>query len=226
MNDELNYYVDLRADFKRPESIEEPTGGELAGILAAGLPAYGITVNKNKGVDSCHYVACVAGSSIIELMVSTQIFDETEERWDILPNASDTVPVSDYRTLLMAVDSVLRNCDRISDIRWFPQFETPEYLALMPSSPGPIRDANLKDCVHPLIHCYWSLNRVNNAITHPIAVISYFLFVCVLFALTPDVAAPIASVTFFTALALMTVVPFMLSLFVDREAKRISASGG
>ncbi len=232
MNEELHYYVDLRADFKRPESIDEPTGAELAAIIGDGLPKHGVTVCKNEGVDFAHYVECVAGSSRIELMVGAEVLSEEDNRWYIQPCAKRTffgcqaVSNSDYRMLLLAVDAILRECQRVSDIRWFPTFETPEYLALMPYANGPIRDPDYAHHLHPLIWFDWQLNRITNLIVRPLGIISFFLLSCVLVVALPAVGPVVITVLFFSALALMTVVPFVLSILVDRAAKRKSESGG
>ncbi len=232
MNDTLNYYVDLKADFNRVESLEKPSGEELANIIATGLPSHGITIRKIEGVDFCHYIECDVGSSTIELMVGEQLLDETKSRWDIQPCAKrsifgrDRVPDENYRLLLSAVDTMLRECDRISDIRWFPGFETPEYLALMPYSAGPIRDPDYEKRLHPLTRLDWLLNRAANLTWGPIGIISFVILACVLGVLMPKTFVPVITVLFFAILALGTIIPFVLSVLMRREAKRITATGG
>jgi len=231
MNEDLHFYVDLRGDFRRPESIEEPSGDELAAILANGLPEHGVAVLKNEGIDFSHYLDCDVDGCTVELMVGAEVLDGTNNRWYIQPYAKrnffgrETVPAAAYRKLLIAVDAVLHSSPRISDIRWFPSFDTPEYLALMPAASTPIRADDYADNLHPLIRTYWSLNTFTNACVHPVSLILFFVFASFGSFLFPGIAPMIASVVFFAALAMMTVVPFMLSIFVNREAKR-SASGG
>ena len=84
-NEALHYYVDVRADFPRPASIAEPTGAELAAILADGLPKHGVQATKSECVDFAHYVECSMGASAIELMVGAEYLDETDNRWYIQP---------------------------------------------------------------------------------------------------------------------------------------------
>ncbi|MBB3210535.1 hypothetical protein FHS27_006382 [Rhodopirellula rubra] len=231
MNEELHYYVDLCGDLRRPESIEEPSGDELAAILADGLPKHGVAVLKNEGVDFSHYLDCDVDGSTVELMVGAEVLDDTNNRWYIQPCAKrnffgrETVPDATYRTVLLAVDAVIRSSPRISDVRWFPCFDTPEYLTLMPGANSPIRAPDYADNAHPLIRAYWNLNAITNICLHPVFMVSFFLLTIVLVGTFPNVGPAIITVLFFSILALMTVVPFVLSIFVGRAAKR-SASGG
>jgi hypothetical protein len=43
----------------------------------------------------------------------------------------------------LSIDKVLKGSNRISDVRWFPSFETPDYLSLMRPSNGPLREPQL-----------------------------------------------------------------------------------
>ena len=231
MNEDLHYYVDLCGDFRRPESIDEPSGDELAAILADGLPEHGVTVLKNEGIDFSYYLDCDVDGCTVELMVGAEILDDTSSRWYIQPCAKrnffgrQTVPDAACRQLLLAVDAVLHSSPRISGIRWFPSFDAHEYLALMPAANGPIRAADYADNLHPLIRTYWNLNAVTNICLHPIFMISFFLSTIVLVSAFPNAGPVIVTIVFFFILALMTVVPFILSIFVGREVKR-GAGGG
>lgn len=232
MKIDLHNYVDFQADFRHPSSIDEPSGEELAAILAEDLPRHGIIVLKTEGSDFAHYVECESGSSTIELMVGAETLGLANCRSYILPFTKrtffghKTVLDSDYRTLFLAVNEVLHASERISDIRWYPEFEGPEYLALTPHSPGPIPEADFGHAMHPLIRFDRRLERVISAIYHPFGMFGFFVLTCILIAIAPEVGIVIATILFFTALALMTVVPFGLSILVRREAKRISTSGG
>jgi len=230
MNEELHYYVDLCGDFRRPASIEEPSGDELAAILADGLPKHGVTVLKNEGIDFSHFLDCDVDGCTVELMVGAEDLDETNNRWYIQPCAKrsffgrQVVPDATYRKLLLSVDAVLRSSPRISGIRWFPSFNTPAYLALMPAASSPIRAADYADNPHPLIRTYWRLNAITNACLHPIFMILFFLSTVVLVFAFPNAGPVVVTIFFFSVLAIMTAVPFILSVFVGREAKR-SADG-
>ena len=231
MNEELHYYVDLCGDFRRPASIEEPSGDELAAILADGLPEHGVAVLKNEGVDFSHYLDCDVDGCTVELMVGAEVLDDTNNRWYIQPCAKrnffgrETVSDATYRTLLLAVDAVIRSSPRISDVRWFPCFDTPEYLALMPVASNPIRTPDYADNLHPLIRTYWNLNSISNLCVHPISLVLFFVLASFGSFLFPAIGPMVASIVFFTALGIMTVVPFVLSIFINREAHR-RASGG
>lgn len=230
MKIDLHYYVTLRADFPRPESIEEPTGADLAAILSAGLAQRNIKIAKTEAVDFANYVECELGSSSIELMVGAELLDDANDLWYIQPCAKRTyfgskkVSENDFRKLLIAVNDVLQNCERISEIRWFPSFDTPEYLALMPRSDGPIADPDYFDKLHPLIRVYWRLNQITGFVVSPIGVIGFFVLACILVFAIPQFGVHIVTVLFFSALAMMTVVPFILSIFVNREANRLGTS--
>ena len=231
MNEELHYYVDLCGDFRRPTSIEEASGDELAAILADGLPDHGVTVLKNEGIDFSHFLDCDVDGCVVELMVGAEVLDDTNNRWYIQPCAKrnffgrETVPDTVYRKLLLAVDAVLRSSPRISGIRWFPCFDIPEYLALMPADDSPIRSSDYADNPHPLIRTYWKLNSISSICVHPISLILFFLLASFGSFLFPAIGPAIASIVFFTVLGMMTVVPFVLSIFINREASR-RASGG
>ena len=226
MTDELNYYVDLRADFKHPDSIDEPSGEELAAILAEGLPTHGITVLKTEGIDFSYFVECVSGSSTIELMVGDDfLLDDADNRWYIQPckdrsffSRKDQFE-SDCRTLLLAVDKTLRGCSRISDIRWFPFFETPDYLALLPYSSGPVRAPDFMEQLHPLIRFDWRVSRILSAIASPLGIILGFLLFVVLTGITPKFVGYIALVATILVFGLWAVVPMVLSWLIGRKAK-------
>jgi hypothetical protein len=183
-------------------------------------------------MDLAHCVECKSGSSTIELMVGAELRDDANDRWYIQPCTKKSlfgpkkVPSSDCRSLLLAVDEVLQASERVSDIRWYPSFDTPEYLALMPHSGGPVRDADFDDRLHPLIRFYWKLDRITSAIAHPLGVASFFVLACILIVVAPRSGPVIMAVLFLTVLALCTIVPMILSVVVSREAKRISEQGG
>lgn len=226
MNEELHSYVDVRADFPRPESIDVPTGSELATILADELPKHGVQATKSKDVDFAHYVECSMRASTIELMVGAEYLDEADNRWyvQVCPKRTffgrQAVTYSDYRELLLAVDAVLRECDRVSEIRWFPNFEVPEYLALMPRADGPIRAPDYIQQLHPLIWFDWQLDRISNQIVSPLGILSFFILACVLAFACPGIGPAVVFFLFCFALVLMTVVPGVLWTLIAREANR------
>lgn len=228
MKIDLHNYVDMRADFHRPAAIDQPTGGELAAILAAGIAQRDIRVTKTEAVDFANYVECEVGTSSIELMVGAEFLNGANDRWYVQPLAKRTffgtkeVSENDYRELLLALDDVLKNCDRVSDIRWYPSFDTPEYLALMPRSDGPIPEPSYFDNLHPLIWIYWRLNQIIEFLESPIGFWGFVILACILLGAIPQFGMYIVTLLFFTSLAMMTVVPLVLSIFVSREAKRLA----
>jgi len=197
-------------------------------VLADALARDGIAIIRNEGVDFAHYVECQAGISTIELMVGAELIDGGNDRWYVQPCRKRTffghkqMIDTDLRAILLSVDGALRDCPRVSDIRWYPSFDTPEYLALMPRSDGPVPESDYGSSLHPLIRFYWRLNQVTGMITHPLGIVGFFILVCGLMVAAPESGKVIASALFFTALAFMTVVPFVLSILVSREARRLS----
>lgn len=153
MATELNNYVDFKWDFARPKVVDglpvEPLGAELATFLANRLPGLGIEVLTVDKSEEGSYLICRSNASTIELMVSFDYWDMEDARWSILVCRKRTFwgksnyPEVDVRGLLYAVDKILKESGRITDIRWFPGFETSDYLSLMRPSDGPIRCPDL-----------------------------------------------------------------------------------
>jgi hypothetical protein len=127
---------------------------------------------------------------------------------------------SDLRAVLQSVDGALRRCSRVSDVRWYPSFDTPQYLALMPYSDEPIPEPDYGSKPHPLIGLYWRLNNVTEMITSPVTAIGFFLFAFTLTVIAPEVGLVVIMVLFFAALAVMILAPLMLSILVSHEAQR------
>jgi hypothetical protein len=164
-------------------------------------------------------------------MVGAELLDDEHNRWYIMPcrkrstfDRKDHLE-SDYRQLMLAIDPVLKNCDRISDIRWFPGFETPDYLALLPHSLGPIRDADYETRLHPLIRLDRRIDRITDAIASPVRVFLGFVFACTLVIALPKYGVSIVTALFFGFLFLVVVVPIIVGARMSKEAKRISSKG-
>jgi len=232
MKFDLHHYVDFQGDFERPESFDEPSGEELADFLADALTRDGIAIVSVEGMDFAHYVDCECGASTIELMVGAEVADDRDDRWYVQPCRKHSFfgykPVHDpdLRRLLLSVDKALRHCSRVSDVRWYPAFDTAEYLALMPYSDSPIPQPDYGSDLHPLIWLYWNLNQLTGKITHPLAIVGFIILVCVCMVAAPESAMVVTSFLFFTAFGLMTVVPFLLSILISREAQRLSHENG
>jgi len=223
MGEDLNYYVDFRADFKRPASLEEPAGEELARLLEEGLPAHGIPALKVKDGNFSYFVECLSGTSKIELMLGlVDPVDDDCYRWLVLPCAKRNFfgrkdyPESDYRQLLFAIDKTLQGCDRVEDIRWFPGFETQEYLSLMPPSPGPLRDPQLDERVHPLVRFDRRVNRITHTVLSPLGLILGIIFWVSLGVMSPSLAGYL----FLSMLGLFVGIPIVLSFLIRSAARR------
>jgi hypothetical protein len=162
-------------------------------------------------------------------MVSADFLNDEDSRWHIQPCAKRSFfgrkdhPESDYRTLLLAVDKTLRDCSHISDIRWFPFFDTPDYLALLPYSSGPVRAADFQEQLHPLIRLDWQISRISSAIASPLGLALGFVFLLLIAAIAPAFVRYIAFAVFVFMLVLMVVVPMVLGSLIRRQARRISA---
>ena len=228
MHEQLHYYVHFQADFIRPASYDEPSGQELAAVLADGLPLYGINVEKVEGLDFAHYLQCVSGSSTIELMVGAELDMEREQLWYVQPCAKrsifqrSVVPFEDYRDLLLAVDATLQRCDRVTAIRWFPAFETNDYLSLMPEATSPLRAADYEASLHPLIRLQWRLNRLLHVAVSPMTLLGSFCLVMIVAVWMPQIVAPLVSFLFFSVLILAIAAPFIISVLIARTARQVS----
>lgn len=230
MTEDFNYFVDMKADFPWPESADEPAGEELANILAAGLPRHGIEVVKVEGDEYCYWVECLVGATNIDLNVSAEMLDDQHHRWQIIPwkqpNSSfgrREDPDPDYRVLMLAIDPVLKECDRISDIRWFPTYETPDYLALLPHSSGPIRDPDYEARLHPLIRLDQRIERITELFFRPLGFTLAIVFVLLIVNTFPHYAGQITGALFLGFVILAVIIPNVLTSRVGREAKRISS---
>jgi hypothetical protein len=164
----MNTYVRFRADFDRPKSIHEPSGEELADFLIEGLADHGIAAQRSDDADFQHYLECNCGDSQIKLAVGLDVFDDNgDDHWSIMlccrPSKSffrRKVPSSDTLPILHAISDTIGKTERIKDIRWYPLFDTPEALSLIPYSHGPDLSPNFYEQVHPLIRLEWSLIRI------------------------------------------------------------------
>ena len=172
MENSFNRYVDMKADFKRPAEVFDPAGEELAQILATGLPSQDITVVKVEGGDdSLYWVECQSGSSTIELTMGVDnpmAREEEEYRWFVSPReqrspaGNQTQQEADLQKLMFAVDAVIKSNDRINDVRWFPQFEEPTYLAFLAPSEDPHLDPNWQEHVPSIIRYDLLLDRIKS----------------------------------------------------------------
>ncbi len=147
MRPRLNTFVDLVADFPKPDYRTEVPGKDLAELLARALRARGIDVLSIEGTDIAHYIRCRSGRREFKMMVSVDDFKEVN-RWQILcPSTLGVIDHwlgrtdhDDHQRLLLAIDETLRESDTIHGVRWFPAYESPEYLDLLVPCEGPIRD--------------------------------------------------------------------------------------
>lgn len=94
----------------------------------------------------------------------------------------------------------------------------------MPRSKGPIVEPNYYDQLNSLIRMYWRLNQINNFLVSAKGVIGFFVLTLLSFLIIPGIAKYIVSLLFLIALALIVVVPFFISIFVGRAAKRLESS--
>jgi len=224
MKSNLLYYVHFKADFSRPDNVMGPTGEELAEILFAGLTEEGIEVTKAQEFDVANYLECQLGSSEIELLVGADLEAKSNDQWYISScqkrgNFRDKpIPEEVYRDFLIDVNNVIHNSPRISEIRWFPGYDTLDVLSLMPLSDSPVRSPGYDDEILPLIRTYW---RMNWMLYHPIFLMVFFLFAGLLLSTVPVlwrefVATGLCLIWFGMFFVDMVVLPTLISW----EAKR------
>lgn len=221
----MNSYARFRADFDRPQFIHEPSGEELADFLAEGLADHGIAARKADDADFQHYLECDCGNSQIELAVGVDVFDDNgDDHWSIMlcrPSKSffrRKGPSSDTLAILHAVSETIGKSERITDIRWYPLFDTPETLSLIPYSHGPDLSPNFYEQVHPLIRLEWTLN----GIAFP-AWCAFCLLTAILVPLEPqfgELGSRVLQYGFGITLVSFFAVPIVLGRLIHRAGSR------
>lgn len=173
MKPTLHNYVVIEGDFTRCCNIDEPTGGELAEVLARGLSTKNVAVLDLEGVDFAHYIECELNGSRFNLMVGEETPWDSETNWSVVFGHSkgtswSKIPTEHYRRLLLAVNDALHACGQITSVRWYPRFETPEYLTLMHRAESPIVSADYWETLHPLIRAEYGIGDTNSVGLHPL----------------------------------------------------------
>lgn len=221
MDEILNGYVDLRADFTYPDSFDETPGEELAHLLTEQLPAHGISAEMCDEPDYAQYVDCIVDGLPYDLGVGGEK-DEIDGgvRWYVMlmENKVCKLKVDEEecraacRRLLFAIDEIIQRCDAIHDIRWYPEFfELSKREYILPS-PGPIRDPDLDAHLHPL----W---RLQSDFFHPNAV-NLSVWMCVI-----NLAALLGSRTLLTVIVYLfygwwIIGPMLVDRWIKQAAER------
>ncbi len=226
----INKFVVFHADFRWPTPDEIAAAEELAEHLAASLTAHGISVEEVDGDELGHEIKCGVGDSTITLWVTADTLKDEPGDWTAgicakqtffgdKPHAED-----DVITLVQALDACLQESERIWDIRWYPHFETPDYLALMTASDGPICDPELYEQMHPVLRRDMQLMRLTNLVC---GLRGFLLFACVYIVLR-TVAPQLAHLALGVFAALFLVFVFLVPVFsgyqIRKEAAKLDRS--
>ncbi len=164
-------------------------------------------------------------------MVGAEVLGEEKDRWYIQACSKESYftrkdhPKADYRRLLLAVDATLQENDRVADIRWFPGYETPNYLALLPHSSGPLRDADYEQQLNRWVRLDWRFNRITNVAFSPVGFLLAVALFCALALIFPAFVGQIALTCGVIAVALLLFVQTVIDAMVAREARYGSRDG-
>ena len=224
---ELLGYAELKTDFPPPENYLKPTGGMLARIIVDGLRKHKFDVSEPEAVDFANYVECKMGNCIFELMIGAEVNEDEDNRWYVLPSLkkrkcrTTEATREDLQKLLIALSHVLNQSERVSDLSWYPAFDTPEFLALMPKSSSPVPGPDYLEQVHPLIRFYWRSNMFFNRLHSPLAILSFFMFTCLMFVAFQQVGAYISFSIFLIGFLATILTPIVVSILVARTAKQL-----
>jgi len=227
MDEELNYYVLFRGDFPWPDDEYFAASDELAEFLEQGLQERGLVIEKIDRSELGHYFTLKVGDVSINLLVSADILIDETGQFSLMPFENTTFwgrPVSpsheDYRDLLTAINEVLQESERVSDIRWFPSFETSEYLNLMPPSEGPIREPTFEDNLPTVIKWDIFLTRI----TRPSVAIPLFLLIALGFMIVsviePKLQPMLIAIGVTLFLSMIFLIPLVMCICLRSLIKR------
>jgi|GEM_PF-4036924 len=223
----LNLYAVVDADFARAKSFEVPSGKELAQVIADGLADQDVQVERVEPVDFCYAVKCDLGGIQVQFEVGEEIPPDESDAWSIqicAPDASKKQVDSAFveiEKLLMALDHVLKTSERISEVRWYPSFETPGFLALMPALSGPTRSPDYESQLHPLTRYdqWWDRSKVPMY-----GCLSGLGAVLIGAALKLDFVMQAGTLLFLGAILAMMVVPLCLRIAISQEVASRNSS--
>jgi hypothetical protein len=196
MPEELNYYVDFRADFLALDADDEAHGPELAQLLADELSKHDIAVRTFE-THRDRFIQCSCGVTKIGLSIGPELFEGQGDRWFIQLCGKRSFlgreqhPESDCRKLLVAIGEILNESDRVFDIRWYPYFELLPDRELIKPSAGPLRETPLDEQLHPLSRLERKLSRIDRAFFGPLGCTLWLVSVVIFSKVAPELVASI-----------------------------------
>jgi hypothetical protein len=227
----LNTFVDFVADFPEPGASDDLPGKEVAEFLASGLQCRGIEAIRiaDERPDIGRYVYCSFRDQHFAICVT---FDNRERdgRWQLLPYPADDRGRIDRRkrrnhseafeTLLLAIHETLRQSPQVREVRWFPHFREPHYLAIQRPGDGPIRDPRAEQHWPFVLRLDRFLNDVSRLLVSPLVCLLVFVAATALAAIDFSWALVLVAV-WLTAAALSGIVlRALVSLYVAHAARQ------
>ncbi len=148
MRERLNWFVDFRGDFPKPDPLEPLRvlpGKEVATWLADGLKERRFTVHSFETYDIEHVICCSSGLRRFSVYVWVDDI-QNMQRWEVccpsnvswLGRLFGRLDHDEHRMLLEAIDDILRGSSRVHDIRLFRDYESPWLRDKYPQYPGPV----------------------------------------------------------------------------------------
>jgi hypothetical protein len=147
-------FVDFHGDFPRPEpptrsrdSKEKIPGRELAEFLVERLRAKGYAIEEPKSEDLGYLIKWRNKPYAFEINVWVDDLFQFD-RWTLQTSwrrcgfwfsrsRIDQKSLKDLKGLLETLDQILKDSDKIRDLRWFPSFEPPRELKRQVGYAGP-----------------------------------------------------------------------------------------
>lgn len=224
----LNTFIDLIGDFPKPTVLDDTPGKELSDLLAAGLAKRGFKVTQVMDEGLGYHITCRQENYLFRATVTIDDLI-TIQRWNIITDFK--VPFvervlrrpwpSGFEHFLFAINDVLRESDRVTSIRWFPYFDTPNYLAIQPASEGPIPELSADTHLPLVIRFDRFLNWLNHLAGSPTGIVVTIAFLIGLGMVFSPTVAGIVSLVYFVVLLLICVVfPMFIGLYVAFTARK------
>lgn len=223
----INTYVDFLSDFPFPESFSPDfvPGEEVAQFLAAGLDKQDVKVLGVEEQEPAlgREILCMCEGQRFSIRVSVDLWDDIG-RWCLLTamlnkkgRAGPLCGQAELDALtrfLIKVNEVLRDSAAIRDIRWFPHFDTSEYLEIQEPGDGPIRDPEADSRLPFVLRFERLLENI------PRQFIVFFIAVIIIVSLlNPNLGVTVVKVSIATLLVCIIVAPIFTSTWVRHLAR-------
>jgi hypothetical protein len=157
VREQLNLFADFLGDFPKPAYRDDPPeklpGRELADLVAGGLRNHGFHVGSVDTYEIEHLIQCSSGQRTFHIHIWVDDISRIE-RWEVCCPPSygwiarwlgqwvarlfGPMDYDEHKTLLEAIDGILKSSGRVRDLRWFRYYEAPWLRDKYPKFAGPV----------------------------------------------------------------------------------------